>query len=49
MDSPSELDECLEDPDYQAGMIWGCCKARGGDAEGCALREHLVRGGKVAR
>jgi hypothetical protein len=49
LDSPSELNECLDDLDYQAGIIWGCCKARGGDAQGCAVREHLVRAGKVAR
>ena len=34
MDSPSELGECLDDLDYQAGMTLGCCKARGGDVEG---------------
>lgn len=49
LDSPSELDECLDDPDYQAEIIWGCCKARGGDAVGCSVCEHLVRGSKVAR
>ena len=48
-DSPSELDECLDDPEYQAGMIRGCCKARGGDAQGCAVRENLVRVSKVVR
>lgn len=26
LDSPSELDECLDDPDYQAGMIWGAAR-----------------------
>ena len=49
MENSSELEECLDDPDYQDGMIWGCCKARGGDAGGCAVHEHLVRGRKVAR
>jgi hypothetical protein len=39
----------LDDPDYQAEIIWGCCKARGGDAVGCTVCEHLVRGSKVAR
>lgn len=49
MDNSSELDECLDDPEYQDGIVWGCCKARGDDAVGCAVREHLVRGSKVAR
>lgn len=49
LDSPSELDECLDDPDYQAGMIWGCCKARGGDAQDCDVCEHLVYACKVAK
>jgi hypothetical protein len=47
-DRLSDLDELIDDPDFEAGAIYGCC-GRDDNMVECAVREHLVRAFKVAR
>jgi len=47
-DSPSDLEELMDDDEFQAGVYWGCCEGDG-HARGCKVREHLVRARRVAR
>lgn len=44
----SELDMFVNDDEFQAGTEWSCCEGIG-RVEGCKVREHLVRSGKVAK
>jgi len=47
-DDLSDLDDLLDEPEFEAGAIYECC-GRGVNEVKCAIREHLVRAVKVAR